>query len=253
MTNLKHQVHSPSARAIVLHYGPSWEALAATSLIKRLVQEHGGKLRLDWATTNESYPLFKYNSRIENLFIGEPTSTDSYDVIYDLSRNEQSTKICEALQGSACSVKDSYCYAYLAGERVDSHVLQVLFKLAGLSWRGEGYDLAYYPKNKVKKGKTGVAISRDDLRSYVKDNLQLSLSELWHIPLRKNLLKRIDEINRCKRIVTDDLFTAHAAIALRKHVEFLDKDGFHAEIEFFGKGNHLRLNDDRWKLQMSET
>jgi len=144
--------------------------------------------------------------------------------------------------------KDAEEYFAIMHNRVrsDKNMLQVLYKLAGLTWKGEGYDLAYYPKNKTNKHRTGIAISNDALRQFVKNNLKLEMSEIHSVPIRKNLFKKMDEINRCVNIITDDLFILHASIALRKNVEFLDVLNTPTNVEFFGKGNHYRISDEKW-------
>jgi len=238
-------------RGLVVHHGQPWESLCATSLIKRLHKENAG-LSLDWATTEDSYCLFRYNKKIDNIFIGMPNSIDSYDFIITLSEIGRKLDIEDVSKTKLKGFLSIDCpkdvQSYFSGNKVDKHILQILFRASGLSWRGDGYDLAYYPKNKTKQTKTGIAISNGELRSYVKKNLALRLSEPWHVPLKQDLLKRIDEINRCQRIITDDLFTVHAALALRKHVEFLDSESFNAEIEFFGHGNRIILNHEKWNV-----
>jgi hypothetical protein len=122
--------------------------------------------------------------------------------------------------------------------------------MCNLTWRGEGYDLSYYPKNRNKDFKTGIAIKEINLRQYVKNNLKLKLSEMCTIPMRENILKKIDEINRCSNIVTDDLFVVHAGIALRKNVEFLDINGLSPKFEFFGRGNCYRIVNNEWRNEI---
>lgn len=243
--------------AVILQYGSPWISLASTTLIKAMHKKHK-KLSLDWATDQESYCLFQHNSRIRDLMVGYGPFHNQYDIAINLSPTAEACSVMTAIDAN-CKLGfgefagEIGCFNTEAEEGLnvlkdgatsERHILQILFRIAGLRWRGDGYDLAYYPKNKMKRGKTGIAIGDDDLRKYVKDNLNLSQSELWHVPLKQNLLKRIDEINRCKRIVTDDLFAAHASIAMRKHVEFLDKNGLNIHMEFFGNGNHIRLNHE---------
>jgi len=233
---------------LVVHHGQPWESLCATSLIKRLHKDNYN-LSLDWSTTEDSNCLLKYNKRINNLFTGESIpSLCCYDTVIFLSDPDnidmQNVEYKNSFGwGQKCCPKD--VEAYFSGERINKHVLQILYRASGLSWRGEGYDFSYYPRNKTKHSKTGIAIADSGMRSYVKDNLQLRFSNQWHVPMKKSLLKRVDEINRCQRIVTDDLFTVHAALALRKHVEFLDTENFRSDIEFFGHGNRIVLNHEK--------
>lgn len=241
-------------KIVILQYGEPWVTLVSTSIIKAINSKYD-KSSIDWATTTDSYPLLQYNSRIRDIMVGYGPFHSQYDIAINLSPTKEA---CSTISNIDSKIKLGFGevegdIGYLNSEAKEGfevlykgipserHILQIIFRIAGLKWRGEGYDLAYYPKNKMKKGKTGIAISDSRLRKYVKNNLQLSKSELWHVPMKQNLLKRIDEINRCKRIVTNDLFSAHAAIAMRKHVEFLDDKRLNMGIEFFGNGNHIKF------------
>lgn len=239
---------------LVIQHGDPWLSLASTSLIKGLFREHH-KVCLDWATSAESYQLFQHNSRIRDLLVGYGPFYKKYDIAINMTPEPESCKTIDSIEsdkriGFGIKEDSIFCYNKESEEGYnvllhkvpsDRHILQILFRIAGLRWRGDGYGLSYFPKNKMKRGKTGIAISNDLLRRYVKENLDLKKSDMWHVPLKQDLLKRIDEINRCKRIVTDDLFTAHAAIAMKKHVEFLDTEDHNIKMEFFGNGNQIRL------------
>ena len=82
----------------------------------------------------------------------------------------------------------------------------------------------------------GIAIANANLRNFVNDRLDLKASKLWIIPYKKNIVRRMDEINRCKRVITDDLFTSQIAIALKKFVYFLQIVPLAFNIEMFGSG-----------------
>lgn len=248
---------------LLFHHSPPWLSLASSSLIKKFSELYP-EAAIDIAIDGSSYPLFQYNSRIRDVLVAENDILTHYDLAVNLDTDENrcssfmDIKAVEKrgfgfIEGEVRSFSEESkdCLQVLSGQaRTERHVLQVLFRASGLVWRGNGYDLAYYPKNKMKKGKTGVAIQNSYLRKFVKDNLVLKNSQLWHVPMKKSLLKRIDEINRCKRVITDDLFVLHAAISMRKHVEFLDIIDLNMNVEFFGNGNHIRLLHDSRQLQM---
>ncbi|HUS49053.1 MAG TPA: hypothetical protein VMZ91_02755, partial [Candidatus Paceibacterota bacterium] len=59
---------------------------------------------------------------------------------------------------------------------------------------------------------------------------------IWHIPYKKNIFKKIDEINRCKEVVTDDMTTFHLSMAMKKYVYFLRSFPSNIKMEFFGSG-----------------
>lgn len=83
-------------------------------------------------------------------------------------------------------------------------------------------------KCKSNKADSGVAIKNDYLRSYVKNSFFIDNSRLWHVPVRKSLLKRFDECNTVANLVTDDVFCALSGFAQGKKVIFLNlyKDYF---------------------------
>jgi len=242
---------------LICHFGNAWEALVVSSLLCGLPREFG-EANIYWATSLDNAPLFLYNKKVQKVYLdGEPID-HHFNLTINLTPSMQPAQYVAAVNsdvklgfiendGAIISTGQDAetSYRIMAGDQnTDRNMFQVMFRIAGLKWKGEGYDLAYFPKTKTKKRKTGVAIADPELRTFVKDNLSLGLSEIWHIPIKRNLLKRIDEINRCKNIVTDDLFTLHAAIALRKHVEFLDVVGISSAVEFFGNGKYYRLFRD---------
>ena len=243
---------------LVISYGESWEALASSSLIRRLHRQHDD-MKLSWVTKPVSRCIFQYNNRIDELYDGETKLYQKFDLAINLTPTDEAGDILksvdaeqklgflsstEAVSQGAESVID-----ILAGRKISKkHYFQLLYRVAELAWRGDGYDLSYYPRNKMKKKKTGVAVTDPRLRTFVKNNLVLNYSAPWHVPMRHDLLKRVDEINRVKHIITDDLFCAHAGIAMRKHVEFLDTNEFNMSIEFFGKGHHHVIKNDSWRI-----
>lgn len=247
---------------LVLHHGESWQAVASTSLIRGLKWRYPD-CHITWATSSENYPLFQYNERLNDICVGYGPFKGEFDVAINLcpvaeaaealAATKASSKrgiISEANRLKTTSVENEDILEVLLGERRTSkHILQMYYRLAGERWKGEGYDLAYYPRNKMKKRKTGIAVADPNLRSFVKDNLRLDYSELWHVPMRANLLKRIDELNRVKHLITDDLFCAHIGIATRKHVEFLDTKNLNMTVEFFSKGHHHRIDNEPRQLQ----
>lgn len=239
---------------LVCHFGSPWESLVASSLIKAISRSYS-KADIYWATTSENSSLFKYNKLIKGVYIDYENSDKQFEVIINLTpsipaasyiNNISSNKKIGFIEkdGAIFSTNIGAEEAYnvlTENKHTDKNIFQVFYRIAEMKWKGEGYDLCYFPKTKTKKSKTGIAIADENLRFFVKNNLQLGLSESWHIPLKQNLLKRIDEINVCKNIVTDDMFTLHVSIALKKHVEYLDCFGLNYSVEFFGTGSIHRL------------
>lgn len=249
----------------VLNYGDPWHVLVSTSLIRGLKRKYPDS-NIYVYTSEGSYPVIQYNTKIHAI----SGYTHNIDVSFDFAINmtpsiEASSFMSELnakskvgfieIAGNVCPVNkeaEEYFAIMYNGENSNRNILQVFYKLCGLIWKGEGYDLSYYPKNKTNKYRTGIAISHDVLRQFVKNNLRLKMSETCSVPIRKNILKRMDEINRCMYVITDDLFILHSSIALRKNVQFLDTTGLSTRIEFFGKGNYYRIAYDEWLLQIQK-
>jgi hypothetical protein len=83
------------------------------------------------------------------------------------------------------------------------------------------FRLAISLKSKSNRAESGVAIRSDDLRHYVKTSFFADNDRLWHVPVRKNLIKRYDECNTVENLITDDYFCALSAYSCGKKVIFL--------------------------------
>jgi len=60
------------------------------------------------------------------------------------------------------------------------------------------------------------------------------------IRMPNGILNKLDTINRYAEIITDDIFSAHAAIALRKKCTFISNLPY--RMEFFGKGGCKKVS-----------
>jgi hypothetical protein len=125
------------------------------------------------------------------------------------------------------------------------NIFQLYYNLSGLKWRGEGYDIHYYPKYKLKRNKVGISIANANLRNYILDKLKLDSGKIWYIPYKKNIYKKMDNINQCKNIITDDILTFHLSMILRKYVYFLQTFPLKIKMELFGNGeiHQVSLNN----------
>jgi len=138
--------------------------------------------------------------------------------------------------GLECNSRwDEFRNVLLGEEVCDITLFQLYYLLAGLTWKGEGYDLGYYPRTRSKRNKIGVSVANANLRNYVLEHLHVE-GKVWYVPYKKNIFKRMDEINRCSKIITDDMLTFHLAVALRKYVYFLQTYPINYKLEFFSKG-----------------
>jgi hypothetical protein len=115
------------------------------------------------------------------------------------------------------------CYCLKSG--CEDNILSSFFSAFGFDWNKEGFNISYKSKSKSKNDRNGVAISNDNLRTFVKQNMFSNGEKLWHIPIRQDPLKCIDEVNKCSNIVTDNIFYAFVGSFLRKKIIFLVEDG----------------------------
>lgn len=230
---------------LILQDGNVEDALVATSLVKRLVQEGN---RIHCITDEDAVDLFRC---CDGAFV----ETFRKQLCgYDIAINLSPTDICtEAMNRVKAKYKRGYGNSdgkvtfYNAGaERhftcrhvglpSTSNLFQLTFGVAEKAWHGEGYHLRYFPRNRSNKTSTGVAVRHDKLRTYLMNNLRLTKSKLWQIPFKRNILKQVDETNRCKHIVTDDAAILHISLALRKNVEYIVSKLPSYRIEMFGEG-----------------
>lgn len=237
-------------KLLFIHLGEKWEIIAATSLVKRLVLDG---YQVDCITNNDGMDLYKYCKGCNVSLLSEISSFKPKE--YSKAINTNPGVIASSLM--ECIDADIKCgfgrsngdlsyfnegvekfyNAIYAGKESKSNYFQLLFSLAELSWRGDGYSVGYYPKNKSKDNLTGVAIRDYNMRKLILNNLKLDHSRLWVIPFKNNICKMFDEVNRCKRIVTDDLSILHSACALRKKVEFITRKNINYKLEMFNSGS----------------
>jgi len=216
------------------------ECFVSTSVIKALKAENKNA-KIDCVVKNEKLcSIFKYNKKIRNVFTKAKFKKNT-DKIYDklINFDPLNSIDVEAKEKVGFGYSDDKNpYEILYGNRKTSkNIFQVYFGLAEMKWRGESYDFYYHPKTKTKKDKTGLYLSNTNLKRYIIQKIKLDESTLWVVPYHENIFKRIDEINRCNNIITDDTLTMHIAVFLRKHVFFLQTFTQNTKIELFGKGN----------------
>lgn len=241
--------------AIINHEDP-WMVLASTSLITRIKKDYP-KSNIYFFSNQESVPFLLFNNQV-TVSNGYVCDFDcEFDYAFNLSPKIESCNLLLNLKAKVkmgftenlgkidfANKEAEYFYRVLNKEKkTDKNIFQLMYKACGMTWKGEGYNLCYYPRNKTNKNITGVITEKEDLKNFLISNLSLKESKLCSMPFRSNILKKIDEVNRCMNVVTDDLFILHASIALRKNVQFLDLDGLCFNTEFFGRGSYYRVLD----------
>ena len=222
---------------VVICLGGINDCFVASSVNKGLKRLHP-ESNISWVVdNNDAVDLLSHSKNIKQITCDDPE--DSFDLLINLSGSPYILQqiSAKAKIGLFSGAGHDRYYDNLYGDQnIDMNLFQIYYRLAGMSWRGEGYDVCYYPKTKTKQSRVGLAIANANLRNFVSEKLNLELSKLWIVPYKKSILKRIDEVNRCKVVVTDDLLTLHIALYLRKFVHFLKAMPFNTKIETFNSG-----------------
>lgn len=227
-------------RLAIAHLGSVGECFVASALNRRL-RGRDPDVLIDWiVASDESKQAFEYAKNVSSLTLDEFAKTDrKYNGLLSLHPDfpvEMIPSDCEGFGFGFDRDADEYYDILMGRKKARMNLFQVYFRIAGLIWRGESYDMSYYPRSKSKKNRAGIAIANARLRQYVSDNLDLPDMKNWIVPYKKSIFRRMDEINRCRHIVTDDFLTMHLAIFLRKYVHYLDVVPRNVRLEFFGNG-----------------
>jgi hypothetical protein len=236
-------------KILITNFGTTSDNIASTCILKRL------KRRLEdtditWGVKKkEDKNTFKYNKTINRvLCLKELINLDeTFDLLINLDPflpHEicNKIKILDTLGfgfNGAVSSFESVVNGIMP--KYDMNIFQMYYTLAGMTWKGEGYDIGYNPRSRSKKNRAGIAVANANLRNYLTEELNLDSMRLWHVPYKKSIFKKMDEINKCAKIVTDDLLTLHLALSLRKYVYFLKTNQPNTKIEFFGNGEFYEV------------
>ena len=240
---------------IVIHDGPPEHALVLTSLISGLYQQYGAH-KIAWVTSDRNMVFFQamkgvevrsletlkadgveydrcisYGGSVPAILAPTIIKARSYYGLYSPNNNLMTS------EQHVNPVEARTVYQILYGDReTRQNIFQVMYQMAGLTWRGEGYGFRYYPKAKEKTNVVGVAIANEKVREYIKSHLEVVERKLWHVPIKQDPMKQFDEVNRCASLITDNPLVMHIAVALRKHVEYLVYRPPFMRMQFFGNG-----------------
>jgi len=216
--------------------------IQATSVI-RGIKKQNIESDITVVTSEECVDIYKYNRGINRVIpYSEFKEQSHYCDLFILLSSLFPFSCCPRLEVSDaigfnfCDEVEKFKYGLWGMENFDMNMFQLYYKLAGLKWKGEGYDIGYYPKTKTKKNRVGIAVANSNLRSYILNELKLDSSSVWNLPRKKNIFRKMDEINKCKRIITDDITIFHLAISLRKYVHFLKTFPLNFNLELFKSG-----------------
>jgi hypothetical protein len=217
------------------------ECFVATCLLKKLSKQGDVYVATVFDSTADVFEYSKYVKKVftlkhrqdeENLLLNH------YDLLINLSPsiNDSLLNVDKCVGINYTDPKDKYKNILYGNKKTNKNMFQIYNQLAGMSWRGEGADVNYKPRNKSVKNRTGILLSNYNLKEYLYTELKLKESRLWYIPQKQHIHKKMDEINRCKRIITDDFLTLNIALFLRKEVYFLKTINYNFKIELFGSG-----------------
>jgi len=231
-------------KILIVNLGTLTENIVATSIVKTLIKKVE-KPHITWCVASDNIKyIFDYNKNINKVisFDELQQSNSVFDVLVNLSSFFPHEK-CKNLKAKnvigyqfSDNVRDFGDIIEGNKENTSMNLFQMLYKLTGLTWRGEGYDLGYFPRSKSKFNRVGIAVAHVNLKNYIIDELQIETKKLWHIPYKKNIFKKMDQINKCKKIITDDILIFHLSMYLHKYVYFLQTMPLFAKMEFFGTG-----------------
>jgi len=136
---------------------------------------------------------------------------------------------------------DLFNHIYIR-KKNEKNIYELLFDIVGIDWCGEKPFISYKSKSKTKHNTTGISVKNEDIRHYIKSNLKLDLTKRWHVPIRQNPQKFVDEISKCSMLITDDIFASFVGISERKYTYYLDYEKESLNMIFFGKGKRQYIS-----------
>jgi ADP-heptose:LPS heptosyltransferase len=226
----------------VVHLENLSSCIVATSINKALQSKYKD-VEIVWITGDDTAgQILRYSKQVNQVLKPRDISIPiECDILINLSPSfHPSDPLVSAKKtvGFGFSPRSSEFYGILFNNK-ETHMseFQIYYRLAELKWKGQGYGLHYYPKTRERKNRAGIAISHPKLREYVENNLNLNGFKIVSLPYRRNIFKRMDEINSCEHIITEDRLTMHLSIYLRKYVHMLQTVPRSTRFEFFGNGH----------------
>jgi hypothetical protein len=225
---------------LIIHLGTPCECFVSTTILKNIKNNNVYVLVKD----DRSSCIYKNNQYIKEVFtltsFPQKLLNIKFDKLINLNPDFDDTLLkFNSKNKTGFNYLDNiekYYEALYGNTPIKMNLFQIYHRLAGSVWSGEGFYFKYYPKNRTKKDRVGVAVANYNLKNYICNKLKLERSVLWNIPFKNNILKKMDEVNRCYSIITDDFFTMNIALYLRKNIYFLKTIPYNFKIEMFGSG-----------------
>ncbi len=238
-------------KILICNFGSIIDNFVSTCVLKK-IQCKAIPLDITWGVKDkEQKYIFKYNKNIKQVidFHNLGKKNIFFDTLINLhpllsEKELDNISIKNAIGFNFDDRLDKWKNIFYEEDRekkYDTTLFKIYSRCIGESWSGEGYDIGYYPRSKSKKNRVGVAVSNVNLRTYIHDKLHIEDSKIWHIPYKKNIFKKMDEINRCDKIITDDQLVFHISMYLKKYVYFLETIPLNVNLETFGRGEIHRV------------
>jgi hypothetical protein len=233
-------------KIVLVQCGPRHEFFLVSSMLIGLQKAHPSA-EIIWVGDSAFASIIRYNKRVSRyLDIDREFDFQTLSWLYgtDICINpclsKTAREFCSKIHAhetlgfskdKICGPKSEFAKRVFLGElTTNKHVLDIYYNIAGLKWSGEGYGLTYYPKTKQTK-KAGLCFDNSPLPG-TEDSESFIVSG--------DILRQMDTINAYQSVLTDNLFIAHASIALRKQTFFYTKP-LSYRIEFFGNGKVMPL------------
>lgn len=231
-------------KIVIIQYGDDAEVFPLLSLVIGLKKAHPSS-QIIWAGDRFLSDLIRYNKRIKRFIdIKQEFTMSTLQIVFgaEICVNTSTSPTAKQFASNvganhmigfnkkgATSRQSEFFENVISGEiSTKKTALQLYYDLAGLQWKGEGYGLSYYPKVRQTEqcGAFMTTYEGPDNCSQIK--------------MPNGILDKLDVINRYEKIVTDDVFSAHASIALRKQCTLIANLPY--QMEFFDKGSLKRAS-----------
>jgi len=231
-------------KIVIIQTGDDAEIFPLLSLVIGLKKSYP-KSQIIWAGDNYISDLIRYNKRVKRFIdIKQDFTMKTLQIVFgsemcvntsinstakQFASNVNADKTVGFDKKGATSRQAEFFGNVISGKMsTQKTALQLYYDLAELRWRGEGYGLSYYPKIKQTE-QCGTFMAEHE-----------EPDDCSPIKMPTEILDKLDTVNKYEKIITDDVFTAHASIALRKQCTFISDLTY--QMEFFGRGSLKRVS-----------
>ena len=230
---------------LLYHLGTAFDCFIASSVHKGILDKYP-EINIYWLISNNIINVFQYSKNVKKVFCPDNPPDVDVDIclnLYPVDLNAITDKadIKGGLGQDLCLNKfnDILC----GSKKTQMNIFEVYYKICGLNWNKQKSDIQYYPRNKSRINRVGIAIKDSKLNSYISSNLDIKDMKLWKVPNKINIFKQLDEINRCNYIITDDFMILNLSTYLKKYVYYLSKDSNNTKPEMFRNGEIFNISN----------